>query len=69
MVNVEMLDNKITESGKTKTFLCNKLGMTLQTFKKKCTGESDFFLSEVDTLCTELNIKTLTEKNNIFFGK
>ena len=69
MVNTELLEKKIIESGKTKSFLSHKVGITLQTFKKKCTNNADFFLSEVDILCTELDIKTLTEKERIFFGK
>lgn len=69
MVNTELLEKKITESGKTKSFLSNKLGITLQTFKKKCTNNGDFFLSEVDILCSELDIKMLTEKERIFFAK
>lgn len=69
MVNTELLEKKITESGKTKTFLSEKIGVTIQTFKKKCTNNADFYLSEVDALCTELNIKTLKEKERIFFDK
>lgn len=69
MVNTMLLDRKIAESGKTKTFLSEKMGMTIQTFKKKCTNKTDFFLSEVDILCTELGVKTLTEKDQIFFAK
>lgn len=68
MVNSELLEKKIIESGKTKSFLSQKLGVTIQTFKRKCTNNADFFLSEVDILCTELNVKNLTEKERIFFN-
>lgn len=69
MVNSELLEQKIVHSGKTKSYLSNKIGITLQTFKKKCTNNADFFLSEVDILCTELDIKKPTEKEKIFFNK
>lgn len=69
MVNSEMLEKKRVESGKTKTYLCKKLGIALQTYKRKCDNKSDFKLSEVDILCPELNIKTLTEREQIFFAK
>lgn len=69
MVNSALLEAKIIESGKTKSFLSHKIGITLQTFKKKCTNNAGFYLSEVDILCTELDIKTLKEKEQIFFAK
>jgi len=69
MVNTELLEKRIKDSGKTKSYLSDKIGVTIQTFRKKCTNESDFYLSEVDKLCTELDIKTLTEKERVFFVK
>ena len=69
MVNTELLEQKIYESGKTKSFLSRKAGMVIQTFRNKCKNQNEFTLSEVDALCTELNIKSLAEKERIFFAK
>lgn len=56
MVNTQLLESKILESGKTKTFLSNKLGVSIQTFKKKCDNKADFKVNEMFLLCDELNI-------------
>lgn len=68
MVNTPLLESYIAESGKTKTFLAGKLGITIQTLKKKCTNKNDFKLSEADVLCNELGIKTKRERDNIFLS-
>lgn len=69
MVNELELEKAITDSGKTKTFLANKCGMTIQTFRLKCTNRSDFTNVETDILCGELGIRTLTRMHEIFFAK
>lgn len=69
MVNTQELEKYINNSGKTKSFLANKMGITIQTFRKKCTNQNDFYLSEADVLCEELGIKTKKERDNIFLSK
>lgn len=68
MVNTELLEAKIKESGKSKSYLCRKLGITLQTFRRKITNKVEFVLTEVERLCLELGIKSLSEKERIFFA-
>jgi hypothetical protein len=68
MVNTELLEQKITQSGKTKSFLADRIGCTIQTFRNKCIGNTEFKVSEVNVLCDELSITRLTEKEKIFFS-
>ena len=68
MVNVLYLDKKITDSGKKKCYLADKIGCSRQYFRKKCNNEAPFNTDEVAILCSELNITKLTEREQIFFA-
>ena len=69
MVDTQLLDEKIEQSGKRKSYLANKCGMSVQTFRLKRLNVSPFNTDEVESLCDELCIKTLSEKDRIFFKK
>jgi len=69
MVNTQLLDAAIQKSGRSKTYLASKLNMTLQTFRLKRLNISPFNTDDVETLCKELEIKTLTQRDRIFFAK
>ena len=69
MVNTQLLEEAIQESGKSKTYLAKKCNMSLQSFRLKRLNVFPFSTDNVDTLCEELNIKTLTRKEHIFFAK
>lgn len=66
MINIEALEDAIKRSGKTYTYLAEKLGLSLQNFRLKCKGLSDFRLSEVKRLCEELSITSTAEMKKIF---
>ncbi len=68
MVNTELLEERIIQSGKTKSYLADRIGCTIQTFRNKCVGNTEFKVSEVNVLCDELSITRLTDKERIFFG-
>ena len=68
MVNTQLLDEAIRESGKSKTHLAKKCNMSIQSFRLKRKNIYPFTTNDVDTLCDELNIKTLTKKEKIFFA-
>ena len=68
MVNTQLLDEVIRESGKSKTHLAKKCNMSIQSFRLKRKNIYPFTTNDVDTLCEELNIKTLTKKEKIFFA-
>lgn len=63
-----MLEERIAQSGKTKSFLAEKIGCTIQTFRNKCINNTEFKVSEVNILCDELSITRLTDKEKIFFA-
>ena len=69
MVDTELLEQKIIESGKKIGYLAEKLGISRQYFRMKCKNKADFTNRETDILCDELSITTLTEKEKIFFKK
>lgn len=68
MVNKELLEIRIKKSGKTKTHLAKKIGRSIQSLKRKIDNKSDFTINEVGILCSELEIKELSEKEEIFFA-
>ena len=69
MVNTELLERAIRDSGKRKTYLAEKIGCTIQSFRMRCTNKYDFKSSAIDILCNELGISKLTDKERIFFAK
>ena len=69
MVNTQLLDDAIKESGKSKTHLAKKCNMSIQSFRLKRLNKFPFSTDDVETLCSELDIKTLTRKEKIFFAK
>ena len=68
MVNTQMLEDIIKDSGKKKSYLADKLGISIQSFRLKCDNKSDFKTNEVAVLCAELGITRLTDKEKIFFN-
>lgn len=69
MVNTQLLDDAIRKSGKSRTHLAKKCNMSIQTFRLKRRNVYPFSTDDVETLCDELDIKTLTQKEKIFFAK
>ena len=69
MVNTELLNSKIKESGLKKSELCKAMGITYQEFRLKRNNVSAFTSQEVNTLCELLNIRTMAEMKKIFFSK
>ena len=69
MVNTELLNLKIKESGLKKSQLCKAMGITYQTFRHKRNNASAFTSQEVNTLCELLNMSTMAEMKKIFFSQ
>lgn len=67
MTNTELLELKIRESGKKKKYLAARCGLTPNGFRNCCRNLAEFKTSQVSILCEELGIKTLTERQAIFF--
>lgn len=69
MVNTALLEEAIRASGKRKSYLAEKIGCTLQSFRMRCVNKYDFKSTDIEILCQELGITKLTEKERIFFAK
>lgn len=67
MVNTELLEDKIRQSGKKKSYLALRIGLTLAGFRNCCTNKAEFKVSHVKILCHELGINS-AEMMKIFFA-
>lgn len=66
MGNPQYLEKVINNSGKKKGYLAERIGVTRQTFTKKCKDPSSFTNLQVSILCDELSITRLTDRVKIF---
>lgn len=69
MTNTVLLEAKIRESGKKCKYLAEKIGLSYAGFRNCVTNKAEFKAKQIDSLCSELNITTLKEKEAIFFAK
>lgn len=67
MVDTQMLEDIISKSGKKKQHLADAIGISVQNLRMKMDNKLDFKSNEVATLCQELGITRLTDKEKIFF--
>lgn len=66
MTNLDLLRDKITESGMTKTAIARKIGMKRVTFYNRLSGKSEFNASEIRNLTLVLHLSKV-ERDAIFF--
>lgn len=69
MTNTALLEEKIAQSGLKKTFLAEKVGLSLAGFRNCCTNVAEFKSTQIQILCKLLNITSLREKEAIFFAQ
>ena len=69
MTNRKLLENKISASGKKKGYLAEKCGLSHQGFLNCIKNKAEFNATQIQTLCDELGITSLREKDSIFFAK
>ena len=71
MNNSKLLEKKIEESGKKKSYLAEKVGLSRVGFYNCVNNKAncEFRASQINILCEELNITSLTERQAIFFAK
>lgn len=67
MIDLDMLKEKIEESGMTIPVLARKAGMEDYTLRRRLTGEGDFTASEIVGISKALKLK-LSERNHIFLS-
>ena len=68
MTDSKKLKDKIKESGKKKGYLADVLGVSRVTFYNLINNKAEFKASQIDILCKELGITTLSERKDIFFA-
>ena len=69
MNNTKLLEDKIKDSGKKVTYLAKKCNLSYAGFRNCVVNKAEFKSSHIDILCEELNVRSLTEKEAIFFAK
>ena len=69
MVDTQKLCKRIYESGLKKYYIASKVGLTTYGLQKKINNQTQFKANEIEELCIILKIKTLEEKEKIFFAK
>lgn len=67
MTNSQELRQKIDDSGLKFAFICEKLGVTYATLRRKIRNENEFTASEIVTLTDLLHLSD-DERNKIFFA-
>lgn len=67
MVNTELLNEKIEQSGLKPQFIIETLGITPNSFYRKKNNQIPFKAAEVYVLCDLLHISDVAEKTNIFY--
>lgn len=70
MTNTELLEAKIKASGKKKGYLAEKCGLSPAGFWNCVNNKNgaEFKTGHILILCKELDIRTLTERDAIFFA-
>lgn len=68
MPNIELLKEKISDSGITMTALSKKSGIVRETLYNRLSGVGDFTASEIVGLTDSLKL-TKAEREEIFFKK
>ena len=68
MVNKQLLEKVIAESGLKMDYLAEKLDISRQLLWMKINNRNDFRAREIKTLCRELGITRLSDKESIFFA-
>lgn len=69
MTDWELLDKKIEASGLRKGYLYERTGMTRGRWHYLRSNNIDPTPTEIQKICEALNIRSLKEKDQIFFAK
>ena len=69
MTNSKALREAIAERGLMYKFLAKEMGLSINGLMFKIDNKSDFKADEITALCGLLGIKSLREKERIFFAK
>lgn len=67
MTDTLMLEQKIKDSGHSKKWIAEQIGLTYYGLHKKITNANEFKAVEIKALCELLGITSLREREDIFF--
>ncbi len=67
MTNSELLKQRMDDSGYKLRFIAEKIGLSYQGMMNKVNNKHEFTVSEIQGLCTLLNISQ-SEREEIFFN-
>ena len=68
MTNIDLLEDKIYESGLKKGYIAAKIGVSPSTFSALLNNRSEFKASQIRDICKVLNIQDDAEIKAIFFS-
>lgn len=68
MVDTELLESKIEQSGKKKGYLAKRCNLSRAGFRNCETNRANFTYGQVRILCLELNITDPAEERAIFYA-
>ena len=68
MTNTTLLNEYIQRSGLKKNYIAKVLDIAESTLSRKINNAQDFNATEINALCFLLGIKSLEEKEAIFFA-
>lgn len=69
MVNTELLEEAIKESGKKKGYLAKRCNLSRAGFRNCCINKAEFKGNHVNILCEELNITGIKRRLAIFYAQ
>jgi hypothetical protein len=69
VLNKDLLEQAIRDSGLKKCFVAEKIGLSASGFWNCLNGKAEFRVSQVNALCTLLGITDPDTKNKIFFAE
>lgn len=68
MVNLDLLEKAISDSGMTDTFICKKTGIESRTLYNRRHGKGDFKAAEIQALAKVLRLPN-KKRDDIFFAE
>ncbi len=68
MTNTALLEKKVKESGLRTSYIHERLGISRAGWYRKLKGKSPFTAEQIQIMCEILHIKSLREKEDIFFA-
>ena len=68
MTNTELLNEYISKSGLKKSYIARVAGIPQGSFSKKIKNKRNFTPDEIVVICKVLGIKTLKERDAVFFA-